>query len=230
MLITLSGIAVLVHFLSEFALPWLDFRNAIRAGDHATMDSMYAVALPWFRATKKTNYSRICLDYCYVILSLNNDLLTIWQKMRTCSLLGNSGRNIAWDQANEFMNKYVKEMGPSSPERIDEIISMLNGMRSAEEPTRRAMGMEREDPTEYTPVKIEHVNSIVKALESRLGQTRQSLAGSHGNCFGTGEPWRTVNPCGGNLSPNLPGAATRGVAARAWIQTKLGAVPFPVDT
>jgi len=109
---------VLGHFLFDFSLPWLDFRNAIRSGDHQTMDSMYSDILPWFRATNKNNYACICLDYIMVIRGLNRDLLLIWQKYRTCSLLGNPGRNISWDQSNEFMNLDVKEMNPSRVSRI----------------------------------------------------------------------------------------------------------------
>lgn len=46
------GMAVLLHFLHDFGLPWLGFRNSIRANQADRMDSMYALAHRWFLATK----------------------------------------------------------------------------------------------------------------------------------------------------------------------------------
>jgi hypothetical protein len=211
------------HFLFDFALPWLDFRNAIRSGDHQTMDSMYSVILPWFRSTNKNNYARICLDYILIIRGLNRELLGLWQKYRTCSLLGNQGRNIAWDQANEFMNLDVKQTNPSSVARINDIITMLNGLRAADGATRNALGMQRDPISEYTPVTIIHVGAIIGALESSLGANRAQLQGHHASNFGNGPlPWIHIENFGANL-PILPinQPNPRREAATEWILQRL---------
>ena len=53
--------------------------------------------------------------------ALTPEVCRLWSKYRTCSKVGNSGRNIAWDRRNEFMNLSldVKEIHPDSPSRID---------------------------------------------------------------------------------------------------------------
>lgn len=98
------GFAVLFHFLYDFGLPWLEFRQAIRSNDSEKMDSMYALTLPWFIACGKTQYERICIDHTYLQMALNRSLAQVRAQRRTVSVLGNDGRNVAYDQANEFQN------------------------------------------------------------------------------------------------------------------------------
>lgn len=160
---------------------------------------MHQLALGWFRATNKYQYARICVDYAYLITNLSPPLLSLWKRIRTCSLLGFSGRNIAWDQANEFMNLDVKRSGPTSPAQIDDNITVLNGLRAADSHLRESLGQERSDPNEYTPVKPSHVLAIVDALKSALGATEADLfqpAPRTSNPFGSGPaPWKLVkNP------------------------------------
>ena len=153
---------MLLRFLFEFALPWLGFRQSTREGDSRQMDSMYAVTSGWFRATQKRLYARICVDYIWVVLAMHPSLASVWAKYRTCSLLGNSGRDIAWDQANEFMNLAVKSMGPKDASRIDSIMMMLNGLNSADANLRGSLATERVAPTEYTQVKAAHVEKMLR--------------------------------------------------------------------
>ena len=93
---------MLLHFLFDFALPWLNFRQAIRANDFEKMNAMYAIALPWFIVTNKHLYARICVDFVYILMAMNVTLLGIFNAHRTVSLLGHHGRNVAYDQANEM--------------------------------------------------------------------------------------------------------------------------------
>lgn len=158
------------------------------------MDSICPLALGWYRVTNKHNYSRLCVDYTYVHQHLNPALLAVWKKYRTCSLVGNDGRSVAWDQANEFMNLNVKMSKPTDPSNIDKIITMLNGYFQAEPHVRQAVGEERTQPSEYTPVKIEHVQRIVGAFKSKLGSTEAEVRAIRvSNPFGYGKkPWVSV--------------------------------------
>ena len=96
----------------------------------------------WFRVTNKHNYSRICVDYAYLLLELDPSLLQIWQKYRTCSLTGNSGRRVTWDQVAEFQNLDLKTLTPTSPAHIDKIMTLLNGLNAAEQHLRATVGEE----------------------------------------------------------------------------------------
>jgi hypothetical protein len=190
---------------------------------------MYAVTLNWFRVTGKNQYARICVDYMWVVLSLHPALGELWAKYRTCSLLGNCGRDIAWDQANEFMNLDVKSAKPKDASRIDALIGMLNGVKSADLALREALGAERTEPREYTPVSATHVSAVVDILKQHLGPDTDALFGPtrHPNSpFGDGpRPWSRVRNPG-----NLPGNATEqqlhdeGVT---WVTTQLERSPFP---
>ena len=97
---------------------------------------------------------------------------------------------------NEFMNLEVKLMKPNSPRRIDKSIAILNGLRAADGHLRRAVGAERTDPDEYTPVKAHHVQSIVDALKRKLGASHAALFAPipvTTNPFGTPtKPWAHV--------------------------------------
>ena len=224
-----TGLEVLVRFLFDFALPWMLFRWGIRAGDAELMDSIYPLALGWFRVTNKYNYSRLCVDYAYVLQHLNPALLAVWKKYRTCSLVGNDGRNVAWDQANEFMNLNVKMSKPTDPSNIDKIITMLNGYFQAEAHVRQAVGEERTQPSEYTPVKIEHVQRIVDAFKSKLGSTEAEVRAIRAsNPFGDDKkPWVSVkNPS--MVTPN-PTKQVLFDAAVDWTLQRLDDAPFPVD-
>ena len=191
---------------------------------------MYALVLDWFRVTNKNNYARICLDYIWIILSLNPALVRVWDEYRTCSLVGNAGRNIAWDQANEFMNLFVKNKKPMSPQRIDKLILMLNGLRESDSHLRAGLGSERADPVEYTHVKRDHVDAIVQVIRDIMGDGIFGDNRKHktSSPFGHGAaPWRRVrNPS--NLAPNATAGQLR-QAKHDWITQKLDEDPFPAN-
>lgn len=222
---------MLLRFLFDFGLPWLEFRQSIRRGDSSGMDRMHRLAVNWFRATNKNQYARICIDYVYLLLNLNPTLLGLWSKYRTCSLVGNNGRNIAWDQANEFMNLDVKNMHPGDPRRIDKVITILNGLRTADSHLRNAVGEARSDPDEYTPVKPHHVQLIVDALKKKLGSSNAELFPpsplTHQPFGSNTRPWvRVKNPAG---LPGNPTAADIFNEATTWACKQLERAPFPDD-
>ena len=187
---------MLLHFLFDFGLPWLSFRQAIRANDHSTIDSMYAVALDWFRAANKKLYARICVDYIYITQALNRHLKHIFNKHRTVSLLGHAGRNISFDQANEFENLDTKQMKPTNPSRINTCLTILCGLKETDAQLRSLLGVEREDPTEYTFVKPNHVEAVLKVLRDKMGgNNMNAIFGENRkklSPFGTGVKWKDV--------------------------------------
>ena len=63
------------------------------------------------------------------------------------------------------MNLEVKSMDPNDPARIDVIIRILNGLKSIDKQLRSALGTERTDTSEYTPVQASHVLAVVGALK-----------------------------------------------------------------
>jgi hypothetical protein len=221
---------VLLVFLFDFGLPWLEFRQATRRNDSESMTSMYGLVLDWFRATGKKLYARICLDYMWIYMSLNQALQAVWDEHRTCSLIGNDGRNIGWDQANEFMNLFVKGKKPTSPRRIDKLILMLNALRGCEDHLRAALGRERAGPEESTAVKATDVGAIVDALRETMGDDIFGDNRRHKNSspFGHGrDPRKRVrNPSG--MANNATDDALRQEKSR-WILERLEENPFPAD-
>ena len=54
---------MLLRFLHDFALPWLrQLRNGVRMNDPDRVDFMWGLALSWFRASGKFNYSVMCVN------------------------------------------------------------------------------------------------------------------------------------------------------------------------
>ena len=186
---------MLLHFLFDFGLPWLEFRRAIRANDHEKMNAMYAITLAWFMVTDKKNYARICVDFIYIIQAMNSQLAGIFNANRTVSLLGHSGRNIPFDQANEFQNLFTVNFDPKSPSRIDKVLTMLNGLRETDDQLRGLLDIDRSDPTEYTAVKPAHIEAVLSVLRQKLGATTEAVFGEQrkkSSPFGGGVKWKQV--------------------------------------
>lgn len=179
----------------DFGLPWLEFRQAIRANDHEKMNSMYALTLAWFMVTGKVLYARICIDFTYIIQAMNPLLAAIFNANRTVSLLGNRGRNIAFDQANEIENLHTVEFKPSSPSKIDKVLTMLNGLRATDEQLRDLVGADRPDVDEYTPVKANHIDAVLRVLRNKLGKDTAAVLGDQrktSSPFGAGQKWKAA--------------------------------------
>jgi hypothetical protein len=106
---------------------------------------------------------------------------------------------------------------------------MLNDLKCCDENMRTSLGVERSDPSEYTAVKIHHIEAIVKALKSAFGSTTEELFTDQvkESPFGGGpRPWNKVrNP------DNLPGGAnltSQELEERniSWIISQLESTPF----
>lgn len=143
-----------------------------------------------------------------------------WRKFRTCSTLGNVGRNIAWDNRNEDQNGDLKSWGCSDPTQIDGALRMLNGMKEVDEPLRGYLGLERSSVVEYTATKQNQVDAIVSFLRGSLGDSdafsraiRSRKRPKRSPFGGSGlRPWQRV----ANVDGTLP----------AYIRTQLKTAPL----
>lgn len=101
-----------IDFLLDFGLPWLQLRQAVRENNHTWIDLMWTYTLHWFRAAGmrgKTNYATLCVYVTFVRHGMVPELARIWTDMRTASLCGHPGRNVAWDFVLERMNRDAKQ-------------------------------------------------------------------------------------------------------------------------
>ena len=124
---------LIVRFLFDFGYPYMALRNAIRTNNHTTMDLMWCYTLHWFRATNKNNYAIMCVYVTAFRHAMKPELATIWTVMRTASLLGYIGCNVAWDYVQERMNRdfkaFVKGAGQYLRQRLGKAASMINATR-----------------------------------------------------------------------------------------------------
>ena len=189
-----AGATALLVFLYEFALPWLSLRQSIRSNSTENIETMWNLTLPWFRATGKTNYDKLCVDHALILVSLLPSLRKLYRLTRTASLRGNVGRNVALDQALEQMNNEIKNLLADNAKRdgIDGLIVILNGLRQVEEKLSAALGVDPDDLEDVISVrKQDDVEQIVEALKAKLPPS-DFFEPSSVNPFGAGKPWEDV--------------------------------------
>ena len=92
---------------------------------------MWAFALPWFRATDKTNYGPMCVHVILIDELMSDEVKSVWRVNRTISLRGHRGRNVAWDYGNERQNCQFKGglQGFITRERLEEFPVLMNGCK-----------------------------------------------------------------------------------------------------
>ena len=183
----------------EFGFPWLGLVNGIRSNDSDNLDFMWAYCLPWFRATSKTQYGPMAVHVIFFNELMSDEIRGIWHAYRTASLMGHCGRNVAWDYILERMNCEFKDglHGCVTRERLDKFGVMMNGFKHIDAMLSQSWGVEHpDDPSQYTHVKSEDVDAVVKQLEDRLGANRAEVdqKASARNPFGNGTmPWAAVD-------------------------------------
>ena len=215
------------HYLFYFALPWLHLRRSIREGKTTPIDLMWAITLPWMRATGKKLYSAMCVDVIWTLESMSAPLRDLWNLHRTLSLNGHPGRNMAQDKGNEHMNNVIKTgLGTNvTRENIDPFILQMLGATSVASGMKDIMkygGNDGDDGAapqitrpEYIGVNQSDVDFIVNLLKDRLGTTHIELFSlSSRNTLeqaGTGiaNPARAVQESTGDLRGYLTSHFTR---------------------
>ena len=179
-----------VRFLYEFGLPWLALRQAIRAGDAATINVMWRVAYHWFAVTGKTNYRIMSVMVTVITYLLVPELTIIWLLMRTASLSGHAGRNVAWDFVVERFNRTCKQaLGTTvTRERLLNFLPVLNAFRHIWPRFRRSMGRGDGEPSDYSHVLPADFEAAATFWRSSLGEDFAALCEQRDNyAFDVGE-------------------------------------------
>ena len=126
----------------------------------------------------------------------------VWDSKRTASLRGHRGRNVGWDFTLERMNLEVQEMLGTNvtPERIPEVIRVLNGIRRVKGPALDAFGIGSSELSEATGIAEADVKALVGHIKSALGFDGNDDAGklfrntaSQPFRTGSGTPWGQVS-------------------------------------
>ena len=134
---------------------------------------MYSYMIDIFRATNKVLYAKLCVVNIHTLHILSPELRAVWERYRTASLRGKIGRNVGWDFTLERMNLEVASMLGSSisPERIQESIRQLNGIRHVRSRALDAFGMadDATDSPEYSGVLDSDIAAVVHFLKEAFG-------------------------------------------------------------
>ena len=188
---------ILIHFLFYAGLPYLLLRTAIRNNNAVLINAMYKYMIDPFRSTNKYNYARLCVYSIHMHFILKPALRDIWDRMRTASLRGHTGRNVGWDFTLERMNLEVAQLLGSniSGERIQEVIRQLNGIRHVRGPALDAFGIGDPQGNEYNGINDTDVSIVVGHLRDafKLDGTNDAgkLCAKKSNFFKTNDPeWK----------------------------------------
>ena len=154
------------------------------------------------RATNKYLYAKLCVHSLHMHRILTPELRELWQLYRTCSLRGHIGRNVGWDFTMERFNLEISNLIGSniSPQRIQEAIRQLNGIRHVRERAFEALGIGDDSETsECTNILEVDATVVCHHLKTALGldgnDDASKLAATKPNCFRSEDsvaPWTRV--------------------------------------
>ena len=194
---------MMVKFLFEAGLPYLALRTAVRSNNAAVINKMYIYMINIFRATNKVLYAKLCVLNIHTLHILTPELRVVWERYRTASLRGHIGHNVGWDFALERMNLEVATIVGSnfSPERIQESIRQLNGIRHIRSRALDALGIgEDSQSRDYNGILESDISAVTHFLKQELlfdgNNDFQKLAGEKSNVFrsdGALSPWSRVS-------------------------------------
>lgn len=155
-----------------------------------------------FRASNKYLYSKMCVHVTHTHRRLKSALKDVWDSKRTASLRGHNGRNVGWDFTLERMNLEVQTMLGNNvkPERIPEVIRVLNGVRHVKGPALDAFGIGSSELSEATGIAEADLQALVGHIKSALGfdgndDVSKLLRTTTNQPFrtGNGTPWGQVS-------------------------------------
>lgn len=193
----------MIKFLYEAGLPYLALRKAVRSNNSSVINNMYTYMINFFRATNKVLYAKLCVINIHTLHILKPELRGIWERYRTASLRGHIGHNVGWDFALERMNLEVATILGShiSPERIQESIRQLNGIRHVRSRALDALGIGDDSQSrDYTGILESDIGAFVHTLKEALGfdgnNDFEKLTSAKTNTFrsdGASSPWSRVS-------------------------------------
>ena len=186
----------------EAGLPYLALRTAVRSNNGTTINEFYVYMIDIFRATNKHLYAKLCVHCLHMHRILTPELRDLWQQHRTCSLRGHIGRNVGWDFTMERFNQEISNLIGSniSPQRIQEAIRQLNGIRHVRERAFEAFGIGDDSKTnDYSSIIEVDANSVCHHLKTALGldgnDDSSKLCAIKSNCFRSEDsvaPWTRI--------------------------------------
>jgi hypothetical protein len=116
-------------------------------------------------------YAKLCVINLHTLNILTPELRAIWERYRTASLREKIGHNVGWDFTFERMNLELSNMLGSniSPERIQESIRLLNGVKYVRPRALEAFGI-GEDPEsrDYNGILESDIGAVVHALKEEF--------------------------------------------------------------
>lgn len=199
----MAGITLLTRFMLEFGFPWLALVKGTQSNNAEIMDFMWAFALPWFRATDKTNYGPMCVHVNLIDELMSDEVKSVWRANRTISLRGHRGRNVAWDYGNERQNCEFKGglRGFITRERLEEFPVLMNGYKHVAAQMAAAWFVDENGADvcdQYSHILPEDNAALVSALEALLGSNAPEVheKASATNPFGSSSgrfPWEEVS-------------------------------------
>ena len=207
-----------MRYLFDAGLPLLALRNAIRSNNHATIDYMWLYMLNMFRASNKYLYSKMCVHVTHTHQRLLPELKSIWDDKRTASLRGHTGRNVAWDFTLERMNLEVQTLLGNNivPERIGEVIRVLNGIRHTKDRALDAFGISDGELSEANGIAQTDLLALKEHIRSALGFDGNDDASKLFRKTST-QPFRT-----GNGTPwDMVDAAESNESTQAFVERNL---------
>ena len=193
---------MMVKFLYEAGFPYLALRTAVRSNNSAAINDMYIYMVNIFRSTNKYLYAKLCVINTHTLSILTPELREVWERYRTASLRGKIGHNVGWDFTLERMNLEVANMIGSniSPERIQESIRQLNGIRHVHSRALDAFGIADADSRDYNGILESDIGAVVHALKEALGLDGNDdftkLTAHKGNVFRSADaetPWSRIS-------------------------------------
>ena len=166
-----------VRFLYEFGLPWLALRQGIRGNLSSVVNVMWRVTYHWFSATGKTNYRIMSVIVTFITAAMVPELGIIWLVMRTASLSGHAGRNVAWDFVVERFNRMCKQaLGTNvTRERLLYYVPILNTFRHVWPRFLHVMGRGDSEASDYSHITPGDRETLMAAWEAALGSTYDEL-------------------------------------------------------
>jgi len=177
-----ADLLMLVRFLQDFALPYLEVRQLVRSTStlemRRRMNLYYNLTLHMCR-TEKANkylYAIVCVQAVWLYHNAIPSLRKVWEGMSTVSLRGYRGRNVAIDHLCEKVNKYSKQIvgTQATEDRIKKMVPALNVCMPVEQYYfETAGGPEAEEDGEEASAKkadrLATIAEVVKVLKGVVG-------------------------------------------------------------
>jgi hypothetical protein len=175
------ALAWVCHFLFDFAFMVWEFKQGVRAADHATLDRLWRefFASGHTSTANKTLYVPMSIMKVWQSKALSPPLLRLLNKARSIPLSDKEGAMVGWDLPCEHLNGYLTRtvQGQVSPEAIDKAVHRYPLLEH--------------NHHMLTPQSSEHV---MKEMEEDVATLKAALTAEIGNNWRAAMVRRTQTP------------------------------------